>query len=204
MLNTHLKPIIAAFDFDGTLTRHNTFLPFLYSMSRSPAAFALRLSRLIPSLPDLFSGEEGRHRFKQGMIRNFFRGVSHEYLQTEAERFFSEERAHLFLPAALKRLEWHLERQHRCYLVSANITPFLAAWITRYPGLQLLATELECREGIYTGEIQGYNCWGEEKLRRLRAAMAPEQEWTLYSYGDSAGDQALLEHADYAHYRPFR
>lgn len=37
------KPIIAAFDFDGTLTRRNTFVPFLYAISRSSLAFARHL-----------------------------------------------------------------------------------------------------------------------------------------------------------------
>lgn len=206
MLDGHpsLRPVIAAFDFDGTLTRYSTFLPFLYTLSRSSIAFATRLGKLIPFLSHLLSGEEGRHRFKARVIRLFFRGLSQKYVYAQAEQFFHQSQAKCFLPQALKRLTWHLEQGHQCYLISANIAPFLAAWTRRYPGLQLLATELACNEGIYTGDIQGYNCWGEEKMRRLHAALLPQKEWILYSYGDSVGDHALLAHAHYAHYRPFR
>lgn len=198
------KPVIAAFDFDGTLTRRNTFVPFLYALSRSKIGFAGQWGGLIPFLPLLLSGESGRNQFKKQVIRQFFRGISQERLQAQAERFFSQTESELFLPEGLKRLEWHLKEQHRCYLVSANVTPFLDVWVMRYPGLQLIATDLECCEGVYTGEMISQNCWGEEKMRRLRVALAPEKEWTLYSYGDSQGDRALLEQADYAHYRPFR
>lgn len=203
------KSVIAAFDFDGTLTRHNTFVPLLYAISHSSLGFAARFGGLLPFSPYWLAGEEGRHHFKKQLIRSFFRGVSQAHVQEKAEHFFSEDKQDLFLPDGLKRLEWHLEQQHACYVVSANLTPFLAVWALKYPGLKLLATDLECQDGVYTGEILGNNCWGEEKFRRLQEAvgednLSAETESILYSYGDSQGDKVLLSQADYAHYRPFR
>lgn len=200
------KLVVAAFDFDGTLTRYNTFLPLLHAVSPSSVHFAMRFGRLLPYSPYWFAGEEGRGFFKAKLIDAFFQGVTRAHVKKKAERFFNKVNVGLFLPDGLKRLEWHLEQQHLCYVVSANLTPFLEEWVLKYPGLKLLATDLESQNGVYTGRM-GNNCWGEEKLRRLQEAVNhehQEKEWILYAYGDSLGDKALLAEADYAHYRPFR
>lgn len=196
-------PVVAAFDFDGTLTRQDTFLPFLYAICPSKFAFAARLSKLALFLPDFYSAEEGRHRFKARVVRLFFRGLSQQDVEAQAERFFQQKGLSIFFPQALERLQWHLEQHHRCYVISANIAPFLAVWAKRYPGLQILGTRTVCHDGIYTGDIQGYNCWGEEKVRRLQAELGAQKEVILYAYGDSRGDHALLARAHYAHFRPF-
>lgn len=198
------EPTVAAFDFDGTLTRRSTFLSFLYFASSSTMAFTAHLGGLLPYVPlPVFAGESGRHVFKEQVISQFFTGMSKEALHSYAKAFLDDQ-VDLFFPQGLKRLEWHLAEGHQCYLVSANLAPFLSVWTARYPKLQLLATEMECKEEIYTGRLQGRNCWGEEKKRRLLAALEPIKNLTLYAYGDSAGDAALLKYADYPHYRPFR
>lgn len=197
------RPIVVAFDFDGTITRHDTLWRCLYAVSPTLPHFALASSKVALFVPYLWISAEGRHIFKTHAAHAFFKGLSEKAVSSKAERFF-EARAHLFFPKAIQKLEWHLEQQHQVCIISANFEPFLKAWAKRYPKLQVLGTRLECLDGVYTGQMIGQNCWGEEKWYRLQAVMKPLERPLLYAYGDSKGDLAVLEHADYAYYRPFR
>lgn len=201
--------IVAAFDFDGTITRHDTLWRCLYAASGALSHFALTLGKVAFFLPYLWTSPEGRHIFKTHTARAFFKGLLEKDVRVKAERFF-ESHPHLFFPKAIQKLEWHLEQGHTVFIVSANFEPFLKAWGKRYPQVQIISTRLECVEGVYTGKLIGYNCWGEEKWKRLQAAIEtsevakPLDKPFLYAYGDSKGDLAMLGQADYAYYRPFR
>jgi phosphoserine phosphatase len=58
-------------------------------------------------------------------------------------------------------------------------------------------------QGLITGKLTGFNCWGAEKVNRLLNALGPKSSFYLYAYGDSEGDQALLNLADQAFFRIF-
>ena len=53
--------------------------------------------------------------------------------------------------------------------------------------------------GRLTGRLQGANCRGPEKARRLRAWLEAEglADAEVWAYGDSEGDAELLAQADH-------
>ena len=63
----------------------------------------------------------------------------------------------------------------------------------------MLCTHLEAdAAGRLTGRLDGPNCRGPEKERRLRAWLTDRglEKATLWAYGDSRGDRELLALAD--------
>jgi phosphatidylglycerophosphatase C len=54
-----------------------------------------------------------------------------------------------------------------------------------------------------TGEFDGPNCRGEEKVRRLRAVFGPDVRLEA-AYGDTSGDREMLTLADEAGYKVFK
>jgi len=56
----------------------------------------------------------------------------------------------------------------------------------------------------FTGLLEGADCTGAEKLRRLQALVGGLHDVELHVYGDSDGDRELLAAADHPHFRPFR
>ena len=56
---------------------------------------------------------------------------------------------------------------------------------------------------MITGETDGANCYGAEKVRRVREAYDTDAFERVIAYGDSRGDKEMLEFADEAHYRVF-
>jgi phosphoserine phosphatase len=48
------------------------------------------------------------------------------------------------------------------------------------------------------------NCYGEEKVNRLKSLYPNRQDYHLTAFGDSRGDKELLAFADESHFKPFR
>lgn len=62
----------------------------------------------------------------------------------------------------------------------------------------MLATELAFEQHRFTGQLDGENCWGPQKVVRLRQWWADCPPLKLFAYGDSRGDKEMAELADWA------
>ncbi len=102
------------------------------------------------------------------------------------------------LPIALDLVEQHLANGDLCAIVTAT-NHFVTAPIARAFGVpHLIATDIEYRNGRYTGKIQGVPSFKEGKVTRVNAWLA-QMGATLndfeasYFYSDSPNDIPLLE-----------
>ena len=57
---------------------------------------------------------------------------------------------------------------------------------------------------MVTGQSLTPNCYGIEKVKRLRKVFPDLARRHVIAYGDSKGDRELLAIAAEAHYKPFR
>ncbi|MGH9229891.1 MAG: HAD-IB family hydrolase [Acidimicrobiales bacterium] len=184
---------MAAFDFDGTLTRRDTLVPFLrracgvWPIVR--AAMAARRAR-------------GRDAFKVALIGELFRGWPAERLESLGRAQVPVVLARL-RPEARERLAWHRRRGHAVVIVSASLGAYLRPLADRLGLDGVLAVELVAdARGTLTGEVVGgLNNRGPEKATRLRAwvdaRFGPGTDVELWAYGDSSGDAELLAIADH-------
>ncbi|MBA4329847.1 MAG: HAD-IB family hydrolase [Polaromonas sp.] len=194
---------VAAFDFDGTLTRRDTLLPYLQRglgwprflwalLLSSPwlAAFALRLI--------------SNHRAKARLLRVALGGRSEAEIAGWTATFVHQYLPAQWQPGMLARLRSHQQLGHCCVIVSASPGIYLHE-VGRVLGMQaVLCTELASRSGALTGDMVTPNCHGQEKVRRLQdwlVARGLQKPLALHAYGDSGGDVPLLNLADYAHYQ---
>jgi phosphatidylglycerophosphatase C len=193
VLEHEARPGLALFDFDGTLTRHDTVLPFLYQLC-GPTAFP-RLTAVATSA--LVRDRERRDAAKAAIIRSALAGRTYAEVQ-EAGRAY----AHEVVDSALRtegraRLEWHRAHGHRLVIVSASLEPYLTFVADRLGVDVCLCTRLEVDDaGVLTGAIDGANCRGDEKAQRVRAVIEPD-DYEVWAYGDTHGDRALLALADH-------
>lgn len=106
-------------------------------------------------------------------------------------------------PGALERIRQHQQQGHLVALVSASLEAYLVPW-GRAQGFDVVAgTRLEVRDGILTGRLAGANCWGAEKVARLKEAVGVIEGRPLIVYADSVGDHELLKLATISAYRTF-
>jgi phosphatidylglycerophosphatase C len=194
---------VAAFDFDGTISHRDSTGAFCLA-----AVPSWRLSGalvgLSPRLAGFALGLVPREQVKESLMTAFFRGVDEAGLRRRAATWAVRDLPRLVRPKALARVRWHLSRGHRVVLVSASLELFLEPWARAVGIRDVLATRLEVREGRLTGRLDGRNCYGEEKVTRLRALVGDLDDVELYAYGDSRGDRELLAAARHPEYRPFR
>ncbi|EXJ13794.1 HAD-IB family hydrolase [Imhoffiella purpurea] len=195
------KPVVAAFDFDGTITTRDTFVPFL---NLAFGRFTVGLAFASLAFEGLKVGLRlsNRDRFKEKIVARLFRDQSVPRLSA-AGREHAKRIVSLVRPQALERIRWHRDQGHRLVMVSASLDLYLED-IAEHLGFQdLLCTAPSRTQSAFDGGLEGLNCRGPEKVRRLETLLGDLSAVELHAYGDSAGDREMLAAADHPHYRPF-
>ena len=195
------KPVLAAFDFDGTLTYRDSFTLFLKT-ELGFARYSAGLRRLsIPTFKHL-TGFRTRDQLKEDLIRHFLTGFSVAELVDRSDYFCSKIWPRLMRPNALKEVEHQLQVGATVTLCSASPEIVLRPFAKRL-GVSLIATRLEEHDGVLTGGLQGKNCRQAEKVARLAEVHGDLSLLHLRGWGDTAGDKQMLEAAQERYYRWF-
>jgi phosphatidylglycerophosphatase C len=195
------KPVVAAFDFDGTVTYRDTLFPFLRH-ALGAAMFARKGFASLPVLAAYGTGLMANDVAKARTLARFIGGMTLADLQALGATFARDKLPRLVRPRALERLRWHRQQGHRCVIVSASLDLYLEPWAAAMDIDEVLCTRLQVdKDRHVNGALATANCYGAEKLRRLELAVGPVGGYILYAYGDSRGDRELLAAADHAWYR---
>ena len=192
---------IAAFDFDGTLTKRDSLWAFL-RYYRGNWGFLWRIMLLSPWIIAYMLKISPAHRVKGKVLSLFLKGESSEKIFQKGAAFCQELLPGMLDQKGMDKLFWHKTQGHRCYLITASLD-FWTKSFAQTQGLTLIATRGEIQDGTFTGKIQGKNCKGKEKVKRLLAELPSGDIKASYAYGNSAGDKELLEWADNAFYKRF-
>lgn len=194
---------IVVFDFDGTITTDDTFRLFLRYYAGN-LKWAVNILLLMPIFIVYGLKLVGRTQAKIHVTRRFFKNAPIARLDAKAAEFAKEVIPGLIRPQAQACLDSKKTDLESLYICSASIAPYLRAWGESQNIHNILATELESDGDRYTGEIKGWNIWGEGKVRRILAEFAPHPVRIIEAYGDSRGDQEMLHAAEASYFRPFR
>ena len=206
-LNSPLKApiVIAAFDFDGTLTQRDTLIPFLRRGLGWPrflvalllcapwlAAFALRL---IPN-----------HVAKQKLLLATLKNRTTPEMDDWTNRWLAHDFPGQLQSWTMAQLAEHQQAGHCCVMVSASPDVYLKRAAKQLGFDALLCTDMAVVDGRLTGLMQTPNCHGEQKVVRLKAWMIERfgensGAKVVYAYGDTAGDKPMLRLAEHAFYR---
>ena len=192
---------IVFFDFDGTITTKDSLFEFLKftigsfeyykgSMALSPMLLAYKL-KVIPN-----------NIAKEKLIAHFFKGWDSIHFKDIANKYSIEEIDKIIRPKALEKLIWHIENGHKVVIVSASIECWLKGWCDKN-NLELLGTKLEVKESLITGRFATNNCYGIEKVNRIKENYNLKDYEVIYAYGDSIGDKQMLDLAHKKYYKYF-
>jgi phosphatidylglycerophosphatase C len=194
------RPVVAAFDVDGTLTTRDCVVPFLRRIAGTrqlTVGLGRHATRVAPAL-----ARRDRNALKAQAALVAFTG--RPYVDVEASgREFAVYLQHARLrPDVLDRLAWHRRMGHHVVLVSASFGVYLRPLAEALGVDGVVATELTVEDTRCTGALSGGNCRGIEKVRRLHAYLderfGGRAAVELWAYGDSPGDLELLADADHA------
>src|SRR5581483_3766416 len=144
---------VAAFDFDGTLTRHDTLVPFLMRVrGRLPVLRAMLATA--PGMARAALDGDARHAAKEALLIATLGGWWLDELRPYAADYARHLVASELRPDRLARLRWHREQGHEVVLVSASPELYVAPTAELLGCAATLATRLEVdRRDRLTGRI---------------------------------------------------
>ena len=184
---------LAAFDFDGTLARRDTLMPFLVRAT-SVAKVTAALAAQAPSWVRDRSDRDGP---KARVIERLLAGDDPARLDQLGRRYATD-LTRLLRPEMLERVAWHRAEGHELVIVSASLRTYLEPLAAALGFDHVIAVELEVGpDGRLTGNLAGPNVRGPEKAIRLRAWLGHREPEAMWAYGDSSGDVELLAMADH-------
>jgi phosphatidylglycerophosphatase C len=187
---------IAAFDFDGTLTRSDTLGPFLREVSGT-AALGFALAVDAPRLVLAGIGLGSRDDAKERLLRRLLAGKEHDDLARLGRAYAIKITETRMRDEMLARVQWHQAQGHETAIVSASLDVYVEPAAERLGIDTVLCSRLETDAGgRVTGTLVGGNCRGPAKLRRIREYFG-SSGYELWAYGDSAGDAEMLAAADH-------
>jgi len=192
---------LALFDFDGTITTKDSFIEFIRHTHGS-SKIILGVAILSPILITYKLKLLPNYIAKEKVLSYFFKGMTEAQFKKVAQNYSLKNIDLILQPKAMQRIAWHKKQNHKIVVVSASIECWLKPWCDKN-GLDLIATKLEIKNGIVTGKLLTKNCYGIEKVNRVKNSYNLKNYKYIYAYGDSRGDEELLELADEKHYQIF-
>ena len=192
---------VVAFDFDGTLTRRDTLVPFLARLY-GPARVVAHGAAVGPPWRRA-PGVHRRDEMKAQLLRRLTAGDDPGRVAEAGEAYAAELEAAL-LPHMVERIEAHRAAGHELVAVSASMSAYLDPLLGERLGFDAVMAVglLVGDDGRLSGEMLGPNVRGPHKevvLRRWLAETATrEGELELWAYGNSSGDAELLAMAQHA------
>ena len=192
---------IAFFDFDGTITKADStarFIRYLVGDSK----FFIGIFFLLPFMFLYILNLISNNSIKQIIIAYFLKGKSINEFKKHAEYFSLNMLEPLIRKKALKQISWHKENGHDVVIVSASIDLWLRPWCIKND-IALISSMLEVNDNVITGKTRKKNCYGLEKVIRIKELYNLSEYSYIYSYGNSRGDYEMLKIANESHYKPF-
>jgi phosphatidylglycerophosphatase C len=189
--------VVAAFDFDGTLTRGDTLVPFLQRLCGTRTVVRALVAEF-GSLARAATGLADRDEAKAALLARLLAGRSLDAVGEIVAGYTDAVMAKQLRPDVMSRLRWHQDQGHQGVIVSASPELYVRPVATRLGFDDVLATRLEIDgAGRLTGRLAGANVRGDEKVRRIDAWL-DGRPVTLWAYGNSSADGPMLDRADHA------
>jgi len=193
---------LALFDFDGTITRKDTFLVFIRYCVGS-LRYYLGLLLLSPVLVSYKLKLIPNWRAKEIVFAYFFKGTTGDEFRMKGKAFAETVLPDLIRPSALEEIKSHLTKTNRVVIVTASSAVWIKCWSDSL-GLEILATEWAEHNGTLTGKLVGKNCFGDEKRNRVLSQIDLTRYPEISVYGDTSGDKEMLELGTCQFYRTFQ
>jgi phosphatidylglycerophosphatase C len=201
---------VAAFDFDGTLTRGDSLIPFLARGLGRPRLL-LALAQCAPWLLAYALRLVPNHVAKARLLGLTLRDRRLSELAEWTQQWLALDLPGQWTPWALAQLRAHQQAGRCCVMVSASPDVYLTQVAKQLGFDAVICTEMEVRgrgaDAHLTGRMRTANCHGAQKVARLQTWLnqqlgTHDVAYRLHSaYGDTSGDLPMLALAEQAWYR---
>lgn len=182
---------VAIFDLDGTITRHDTLVPYLWhALKRHPG----RLLRLwsVPAMLASYAVRRDRGVLKSRLIRAVLGGLARGEIESLTAGFLDRHLETLTRPGARVAIERHRQAGDRLVLLSASTDFYVPEIGTRLGFDEVICTEVCWLGDRLDGRLRTANRHGEEKTRCVAALKSRHAGVPFAAYGNADSDLSHL------------
>ncbi|WP_291647840.1 HAD-IB family hydrolase [Clostridium sp.] len=187
---------LAIFDVDYTITKKETLMQlYKYVIKKD-----IRNIKFLPRA--LYSGimysikVYDEKRVKESFLK-FIDGIDENDLAILVKNFYSDVLENILYKDAIKMMKNLKSQGYKVYLISASPEFYLREFYAIKEVDMVIGTKFTIDSGKFIRKMEGANCKGEEKVRRLNEVLEKENIKVdfknSYMFSDSLSDKPLLD-----------
>jgi phosphatidylglycerophosphatase C len=187
---------LAVFDLDGTITRHDTLIPFIATcLQHRPWRWAGVL-RALPPLAAFAVGGIDRGRLKASLIKGTLGGLRRGEIARGTEQFVPDVLASRLFADAAAKITHHRNAGDRLVLMSASTDLYVPAIGHALGFDEIICTGVRWVGDRLRGDLTTPNRRGKEKARCFTALRERYPNLRTFAYGNASSDLDHLRLAE--------
>lgn len=186
---------LAIFDVDYTLTKKETLIEFYKFMLKKNPKLLLHIPKVLTSGIFYMLRIIPLKKVKEYFI-SFIDGIKEEEMKELVKEFYEERLSKILYADAINTMRKLKSEGCKIYLISASAEFYLNELYKIKEVDKVIGTRFLCESGIHKSIIQGENCKGEEKVKRLMEELKKDNIdvdfKNSYMFSDSLSDLPLF------------
>lgn len=186
---------LAIFDVDFTLTSKETSLELYKYMVRKKPILIKHLPKHLITLLLYGTKIYDEKKTKQAFLR-FLDGMKEQELQTLMKGFYRDKLSNIIYEDSIKMIKKLKKEGCKIYLISASPEFYLNELYNIKEVDKVIGTKFRVENGVFKPVMEGANCKGEEKVKRLMEELKKDNIEVdfkgSYMFSDSLADLPLL------------
>ena len=187
---------LAIFDIDYTITKKETLMElFKYAISKDKKNLRFLPRAAFGGLMYVMKVYDEK-TVKQKFLK-FIDGIKEEDLSVLVKNFYRDRLQNILYDDALTMMRNLKKEGYDVYLISASPEFYVNEFYNIDVVDKVIGTRFSFENGIFIRKMDGENCKGEEKVRRLKEVLRKENIEVdfknSYMFSDSLSDKPLLD-----------
>lgn len=187
---------LGIFDVDFTITKKETLMQFFKYMIHKDKKNIKFLPRAIFSGIMYGIGIYDEKKVKETFLK-FIDGIDEKELASVVKDFYGDVLSNILYEDSIKMMRELKSKGYKIYLISASPEFYLNEFYSFKEVDKIIGTKFKFKDGKFIREMDGYNCKGEEKVRRLMEELKKDNIEVdfkdSYMFSDSLSDKPLLD-----------
>jgi phosphatidylglycerophosphatase C len=190
------QKMLVVFDLDGTLTKKDTYIPFLLGfLLRNPWRI-FRTAHLPLAVLIHLVGMKDNTWLKLVFLKAFLGGIHQSKLESWVNKFSDSIVNEGMRARAIDILSKYKSQGVEVLLASASLDIYVEAIGRKLEFENIISTKAELEDNYLTGNIATKNCYGEAKVERIMEwLVSHDYEHVDIAYSDHHSDLPLLQMA---------
>lgn len=178
-------------DFDHTLYQKDSLLEFTKDYL-GKRRFYWGLVQLIPDILIWKLGFISNEQAKTEYFHLFFKNENYNTF-LEKSRLFAQNKVPQHLDEVLlQKVKNHLLQNDLVYIVTASPAEWIKPWADQLK-IKVIGTQIEQHNELLTGNFSSKNCYGIEKVNRIKNEINLDLFDSICVYGKGKGDREMLQ-----------